>query len=235
MGRYLAILIALCGALGGCVSVDYASLAPGEFRGSVFVMWVGEGNAVGDGNFLFVPDPKDPLRFRRRLASGLGPAIVPLMMYTDGGSIPKLAQVFNGLSPWGYAPGYMIHDWLFTAHHCLVDGDPDPRYAPVRDVAFADSARILGEAIQSLVHQGQVRADDVAATAITLAVGSPIAESQWNAHGVCATERVKPEHIARAEQAVPGSSQFASGPRLAVTHALPRIRTPARIIAHVSF
>jgi len=37
----------------------------GSFYGSVFVMWVGEGNGSGDGNFLFVPDPRDPLIFTR--------------------------------------------------------------------------------------------------------------------------------------------------------------------------
>ncbi len=49
--------LGLCMALSACASVDYSKLPPGTFSGSLFVMWVDEGGASGDGNFLFVPDP----------------------------------------------------------------------------------------------------------------------------------------------------------------------------------
>lgn len=52
-------------ALSGCATVDYLHTPAGHFTGSVFVMWVGEGNGSGDGNFLFVPDPRDPLILTR--------------------------------------------------------------------------------------------------------------------------------------------------------------------------
>ena len=145
--RALAALAVLLG-LSGCITVDYSRLNPGTLSGSLFVMWIDEGGSSGDGTFLFVPDPHDPLTFRRSDPTQPGAVIRPGMMYTDGGSIPKIAQVFNGLSPWGYAPAYMIHDWLFVAHHCIVDGEDGPRFDQVRSVTFEDSAEILGEAIR---------------------------------------------------------------------------------------
>ncbi|MBZ9907767.1 hypothetical protein LB557_17305 [Mesorhizobium sp. BR115XR7A] len=95
IGFCIAILIA------GCTSVDYRKLATGDLSGSLFVMRVGEGNSSGDGNFLFVPDPRDALIFHRADPAAHGATIQPGLMYTDGGSIPKIAQVFKGLSPWG--------------------------------------------------------------------------------------------------------------------------------------
>ena len=124
--------------LGGCAMVDFWHTPPGYFTGSVFVMWVAEGNNAGDGIFLFVPDPRDPLIFHRPDPNSHGAKIQPGLMYTDGGSIPKIAQVFNGLSPWGYAPAYMIHDWLFVGRHCLVDGEAGHRFDEIRDVNFQD-------------------------------------------------------------------------------------------------
>nr|WP_249779640.1 DUF1353 domain-containing protein [Bradyrhizobium sediminis] len=40
-------------------------------------------------------------------------------MYTDGGSIPRIAQIFNGLSPWGFGPAYIVHDWIFLRSQLL--------------------------------------------------------------------------------------------------------------------
>lgn len=189
-----------------CVTSSLPDAQPGEFDGNVFVMWVGEGGSSGDGHFLFVPDPKRPLTFKRPHGSDPGATIRPQMMYTDGGSIPRAAQMFKGLSPWGYAPAYMIHDWLFVARHCLVDGDPDPRYASMSGVGFADSRAILEEAIQSLVKERRVAENDVAAAAISAGVSSSVARQLWEERGACVSEKVRPEHIAAAEAALPGSA-----------------------------
>jgi hypothetical protein len=116
----IARIVALALMLTGCITADYLRTPAGHFKGSVFVMWVGEGNEYGDGNFVFVPDPRDRLRFTRHNPQSHGAVIEPGIMYTDAGSIPKIAQVFKGFSPWGYAPAYMIHDWLFVGRHCLV-------------------------------------------------------------------------------------------------------------------
>ncbi|MBZ9711116.1 hypothetical protein LB543_30915 [Mesorhizobium sp. ESP7-2] len=101
-GLFITSVIALAVATAaGCSSIDYQKLTTGEISGSLFVMWVGEGNSSGDGNFLFVPDPHDLLVFHRAAPAAPGSTIK--LKYTDGGSIPKIAQVFKGLSPWGYA------------------------------------------------------------------------------------------------------------------------------------
>ncbi|MBZ9657285.1 hypothetical protein [Phyllobacterium lublinensis] len=200
-------LLGLCMALSACASVDYSKLPPGTFSGSLFVMWVDEGGSSGDGNFLFVPDPEDPLIFRRSDPQSAGAVIRPGLMYTDGGSIPKIAQVFKGLSPWGYAPAYMIHDWIFTARHCIVDGESNARFDQVRDVTFKDSAEILGEAIQGLIADERVQPNDLAGNAITTAVDSAIARRLWDERGACKALVVKPDDVAAAEAAIPGSSR----------------------------
>ncbi len=202
--RRLACLFMLT-ALPSCVTPTLPEPEPGAFKGRVFVMWVGEGGRSGDGRFLFVPDPKDPLIFKR---PGGKQTIRPEMMYTDGGSIPRVAQVFNGLSPWGYAPAYMIHDWMFVARHCRRDGDSDPAYVKAVDLSFQDSYHILGEAISTLVAERKVARNDVARSAITSAVASPIALKLWDQSGACANEKVRPEDVAAAEAAIPGSSHY---------------------------
>ena len=203
----LIVWLGLCMALSACASVDYSKLPPGTFSGSLFVMWVDEGGPSGDGNFLFVPDPEDPLIFRRSNPGNPGALIRPGLMYTDGGSIPKIAQVFKGLSPWGYAPAYMIHDWIFTARHCIVDGETNTRFDQVRDVTFKDSAEILGEAIQGLIADERVQPNDLAGSAITTAVDSAIAKRLWDERGACKALVVKPDDVAAAEAAIPGSSR----------------------------
>ncbi|MEX2693069.1 hypothetical protein [Rhizobium mongolense] len=192
----------------GCATIDYANLKPGGFKGTLIVMWVGQGSDTsGDGKFVFVPDPRNPLTFTR---PGEGPAKVirPRVMYTDGGSVPRIAQVFKGLNPWGYAPAYMIHDWVFTAHHCIVDGKSNAQYDEIANVKFEDSAIILGEAIQGLVGAKLVRRDDVAAGAITSAVGSSIAKDMWEVEGACARNKVSDTHLAQIELAIPGSTEL---------------------------
>lgn len=205
-GKHLFATMIVLSALLGCATVSYKKLKPGTFDGSLIVMWVGEGDPKsGDGKFVFVPDPKSPLSFTRP-GDGPGKVIKPGVMYTDGGSIPKIAQVFKGLSPWGYAPAYMIHDWIFTAHHCKVDNPDSKIYDEIEGVRFEDSIRILGEGIQTLVATKLVNQDDVAANAITWAVGSSVARHLWNVKGACTRDKVTDKHLAEIERAVPGSS-----------------------------
>lgn len=214
-------LLALCLALGGCVSVRYDPNTPSYFTGSLLVIWIDEGSSGGDGTFLFVPNPRDMLTFHRNVPEGHGRTIQPGLMYTDGGSIPRIAQLFNGLSPWGYAPAYMIHDWLFTARHCLVDGDDSLKYDQIRGIDFDESARILNDAISALVNQRQVKRDDIALAAITAAVDSAIARALWDKQGACGALKVKPEHIAAARRVIPDISSFSTN-RSPVATALDR-------------
>lgn len=214
MAMRLTSLFAVALTLGGCATaIDYPALPAGSFSGSLIVIWVGEGGGSGDGRFVNVPDPDNPLTFRRANSNTPGATIRPGLMYTDGGSIPKIAQVFNGLSPWGYAPAYMVHDWLFTARHCLADGQANAAQAALANVTFEDSAIVLGEAIQALVAARQVARRDVAAGLISNAVATGVARGLWEAKGVCAREQVSAEHKATAEAAIPGSAGVAAARR----------------------
>lgn len=234
----LVIAVAFAALLHACATVDYGSLRPGIFRGSLIVMWIDEGGSTGDGTFLYLPDPKDPLMFKRADGQRPGAIIQPGMMYTDGGSIPKIAQIFNGFSPWGYAPAYMIHDWMFVARHCLVDGISHPLFNQVRDVRFDDSAAILGEAIRTLIATRRVKPNDLAGSTITTTVNSVIARNIWDETGGCAKSRISAKDLAAAEQAVPGSSRFAvplDGTRTRTRADVLPGGKPARVVARVTF
>ncbi|MDK3019617.1 hypothetical protein [Pseudodonghicola flavimaris] len=228
--RRLSLLFPLL--LAACGWVDYDALPEGEIKGTVFVMWVGEGSATeGAGKFVYVPNPRDPLRLVR--GDGAVPKeIRPEMIYTDGGSIPRAGQMFNGFSPWGYAPAYMIHDWLFVARHCLTDDTPTQAERAIADMEFKESAEIIGEAIQALIASGQVAANDVAPQVIAGAVAGPISYSRWRAEGACTADRVSDAHRAQAEAAIPGTGL--RGLR-AMTDAKGAPLAPARIITTLSF
>lgn len=195
-------------------------------------MWVGQHDS-GDGRFVFVPDPGNPLVLTRRPS---GQQIRPEMMYTDGGSIPRLARVFRGLSPWGYAPAYMIHDWLFQAHHCNMDGIPTPREAAIASMTFEDSAAIIVEAIKALVATGKVKPDDIALSAIGAAVGSRRVRTLWNRKGACAVGRVSDADKAAAEAAIPGSSALRRGAfGITLPDGTETVAPPTQIMASFSF
>ncbi len=207
--RRSLIVLVLSFLMTACVSVQYDPYTPSYFTGSVLVIWVGETEgSSGDGKFLFIPNPNDRLTFHRNASDTHGRMIEPGLMYTDGGSISKVAQVFNGLSPWGYAPGYMIHDWLFTARHCLVDGSSDKKYDQVRDIDFDEFAKILNEAISALINQRLVKRNDLAIGAITGAVDSFVARNLWDEQGACERLKVSDADLAAARKVIPGISAF---------------------------
>lgn len=96
-------------------------------------------------------------------------------MYTDGGSIPRIFWWVPGYSPWGIGPAYIIHDWLFAAHHCSAAG--------YEQVHLEDSARILGEAIKTLMETHAVPKDETVFFNVVEAVKSSIAEHIWDSGG----------------------------------------------------
>ncbi|WHO71807.1 hypothetical protein [Rhizobium sp. BT03] len=216
--------------LAGCTTIDFGDLRAGTFSGTLIVMWVGEGDGAGDGKFVFVPDPDAPLTFLRPGAKSA--PIIPSVMYTDGGSVPKIVQPFKGFNPWGYAPAYMIHDWIFTARHCLDDGRRDPIYTAVEHIDFHDSAVVLGEAIHTLMKKNLVSENDVAKQAITEAVNSPIAARIWKGHhGQCEDDAVKPEHLREIEKFLAGSTTDEAKRRnLNIAGAANSLRRPSRAV-----
>jgi hypothetical protein len=176
-----SLSLAICCA--ACATIDYDTTKQGVLSGNLFVMWVGE------DKFVFAPDPASPLTFQNATRK-----IRPGIMYTDGGSIPKLAQPLGGFSPWGYAPAYMIHDWIFVGHHCVVDGKNDGRFNDVKDVEFHESATILAEVIKTLIESKQVPRHDLAFSAISNSVDSFVARNLWDKPGAC--ETIDPKHLA---------------------------------------
>ena len=226
--RIRLLITALASALlTACGQVDYDAAPVGRFDGSLLVMWVGENTSgSGDGRFVFVPSPNRPLTFIRNNPDATLPKIQPEMMYTDGGSIPRPVQLFNGFSPWGYAPAYMVHDWIFVARHCLTDGKPTKAEKPVAAMKFPESAEVIAEAIKTLVAEERVQKNDVAPPVISGAVAGPISYRRWVVKGACEGDRVTADHRKEAEEALARRT----GRGIFRTDV-----TPARIIAEITF
>lgn len=154
----------------------YKDLGVGKFSGLPAVTWNGF-YPDKRPKFLFEPNKKKPFSFTDSTKRTFKPGI----MDTDGGSIPAILHGLMEFSPWGYGVGYIIHDWLFVAHKC--NSKPDD------DVTFEDSARILGEAIKTIMEVGFVDFDgktvkfprnEGVAMAIYTAVSGSIARKLWN-------------------------------------------------------
>lgn len=231
MRLYLTSLLLAC--LSACGVVDYDTAPEGEFTGSLLVMWVGEGGPAGDGRFVYVPSPSAPLTFQRKAPDGSVQAITPGIMYTDGGSIPRQAQLFSGFSPWGYAPAYMVHDWVFVARHCLNDGTPDETHLPYADMTFHESAEIIAEAIKTLIRSGRVKERDVAPRVISGTVAGPISYQRWVVKGECVSDQVSEAHREEVEFALTVRNLERSGAE-ALIIAPPGLE-PARLVAEFTF
>src|SRR4029078_10036412 len=165
---------------------SYQTTPDGVLAGQVMVV------RVGADRFVYWPFTKDPLGFIPAQGSAIpARSIRPGLMYTDGGSIPRPLRGLQGFSPWGYAPAYIVHDWLFAAHHCIAAGKPmDPRDAgeveKVRAFSFRNSIDALAEVMKTLMKTQRVATDPGAFDAISLGVETPVAENLWN-KGRCET------------------------------------------------
>lgn len=156
----LSLLLALL--LSGCASVHYEKVKTGELGGKLLVQW------IEADKFILVPDKDKPLTFVRYNSE----SIIPGLMYTDGGSIPRPFQVFRDYSPWGYAPAFIIHDWLFHARHCKIPGYE--RY----DVE--DAAWIMSEVMKTMMEEPKIGVHKLTLYSMFEAVRSPIAKDLWD-------------------------------------------------------
>lgn len=170
--------------LVGCTSYLYRETPPATFKGALDVRW------VKNDYFVFIPNERDPLKLIR----SDGTSIEPGIMYTDGGSIPRFLWGVKGLSPWGYAPAYIVHDWLFIAHQC--DLAPDNTYK------FKDSVNVMAESMKAVMENDPAARDSFAFDSIVAAIGSPIAERLWD-KGVC-NSPPREIHALPMGKAVPG-------------------------------
>ena len=100
-----------------------------------------------------------------------GQSIRPGPMYTDGGSIPRFLWGIEGYSPWGYAPAYIVHDWLFVAQHC--------GYEPDNQHTFGDSVAVIAEGLKAVMETNTEVRNYFVFDGVVAAVGSPIAKRLW--------------------------------------------------------
>jgi hypothetical protein len=144
----------------------YESLAVGTLKGKLTVQW------LGPDRFLFIPDPTNPLTFVRNN----GDKITPERMLTDGGSIPRPIWILRNYSPWGYAPAFIMHDWLFDMKNCKHPGFE--RYT------HSDAAFIMSEVMKTMMESGAVAQDKGTVASMHAAVSSKVAKDQWE-QGKC--------------------------------------------------
>lgn len=166
MRRRTGVLVTLGLALAAssCAPLFYARTPTGKFEGKLYVEW------IAPNQFVYRPDASSPLTY----TTSAGRQIIPQLMYTDGGSIPRLFWSASGLGPWDFAPGYIIHDWLFQQHHCKV-GD-------WKEYDFPKSAAILAEALKTQMEKAN-KSEPTIVYAVYEAVKSPVAEAVWNRDG----------------------------------------------------
>jgi hypothetical protein len=144
----------------------YDSFRAGTLSGKLIVQW------IEPDKFIFLPDKDVPLTFVR----SNGDKIVPGRMVTDGGSIPRPLWILRSYSPWGYAPAFIIHDWLFAMKQCRLDG-----YARYD---HEQAATVLAEVMKTMMELKKVETDRLTLLSMYAAVNSSIAEDLWNS-GPC--------------------------------------------------
>jgi hypothetical protein len=179
--RGTAVALAL---ISGCATPHFDPDDPGQVSGRLMVFWDGE------DRFIYYPLPGDPLTYRLPQAIAARThidSIRPGAIYTDGGSIPRPVRSVVGFSPWGYGPAYVVHDWLFAAHHCIETGQLDSlapadreEAAKIENVDFQSSADLLASVIAALIRQRLVPPRSLAPGAIYTAVDSFVARNLWD-------------------------------------------------------
>jgi hypothetical protein len=157
-------LVVLCLA-GGCANVDYARTATGKLTGKLDVEW------IAPNQFIYRPHQSDPLTY----VTSNGQSIRPRAMFTDGGSIPRFFWAVPDFGPWDYAPGFIIHDWLFLQHYCR-EGDWE-------SFTLERTADVLAEAIKTQMEKNQ-SPNEFAVWTIRRAVSSSAARKAWD-NGQC--------------------------------------------------
>ncbi len=121
MIRVFLLLAALASTLTSCASRQfYDKVSPGKIIGNPYMKWE-------QPNKFELENNVDRLFAFQRWN---GEIICPHPIKTDGGSLPRTLWNRKGYSPWTYAPGYLIHDWLYEANRRKVpagmsrDGKP---------------------------------------------------------------------------------------------------------------
>ncbi len=185
-------------SLCGCGSVDYDAVTRGTFSGKANLVWVAPNATalLGDGLFLYVPDPSEPLVFERHPSNDPAQGseiITPEAFFTDGGSIPRAVQAAPGFNAWGYGPAYVIHDWVFVARKCM---NYDETHAStlatnemkkLKNLSFQGSVEIMAETIKALVSDfGVANGNSLSGPIISNVTAGPVSYRLWEEDGECA-------------------------------------------------
>lgn len=150
-------------------SRHYDQTNTGELKGKLIVEWVDQ------DKFIFLPDPQTPLRFTRKN----GDLIEPQRMFTDGGTIPAPLRAIKSYSPWGYAPAFIVHDWLFVMKHCKVPG--------FEKYDLEKAATIMSEVMKTVMENPKYGGPNkLVHYSMYEAVRSPTAAGYWD-KGTCET------------------------------------------------
>jgi hypothetical protein len=144
----------------------YADLQAGTLTGALIVQW------LEPDVFLFLPDADRPLKFTR----SNGDIITPGRMLTDGGSIPRPVWALRNYSPWGYAPAFIVHDWLFHIKQCKLENHAD--------YDLQKAGIVMGEVIKTLMESGTTDKDPFTVNVMVTAVTSIFAQGAWD-NGDC--------------------------------------------------
>lgn len=141
---------------------NYADIRAGTLQGKLIVQW------IEPDLFLFLPDNTNPLTFTR----ANGEKIQPGRMLTDGGSIPRPMWALRNYSPWGYAPAFIVHDWLFFTKRCKIKG--------YEGHTLESSADVLAEIIKTMMESGKAERDPGTVSVMRAGVTSVFAKKYWD-------------------------------------------------------
>lgn len=155
-------VFALATSIGTALGASYEEFHVGSLKGKLIVQW------WEPDKFVFLPDKDDPLTFKR----SNGETIVPNRMFTDGGSIPRQLWIFRNYSPWGYAPAFIVHDWLFHMKHCGLPGNDKYNH----EIA----ATVMAEVTKTLMETKKVDVAKLTLLSMYEAVDSGIAKTYWD-------------------------------------------------------
>ncbi len=198
LGWLVAFVLGIVLALGGVMyhynlfpSLEVRAAKAGKLEGKLIVQW------IEPDKFLFVPDAASPLKFTR----ASGEVVQPARLFTDGGTIPRPMWVARSYSPWGFAPAFIVHDWLFEMKRCKITGNPAGDYKA--------AALIMAEVIKTMAASGVAQVDDLTLLSMHAAVSSSYAKDYWD-NGKCETV---------AAAAAPAPSASAPADRTAMARA----------------
>lgn len=141
---------------------DFNTLKTGTLSGRLVVQW------LEPDLFLFIPDSHAPLTFTR----STGEKITPGRLLTDGGSIPRPIWILRNYSPWGFAPAFIVHDWIFSMKHCKAEG--------YQHLSLTEAGVVMAEIMKTMIVLKKIDASPMAVASMYYAVVSPAALSAWN-------------------------------------------------------